>query len=143
MKLTSFPFIAAVIVSVLSVHYGSALALDTSCAMKEKDIQAKINYAKKFDNKHKVASLELALAEVKLHCSDAGEQKKRELHLGEKQRKVTEMALRLTEKKQALDEAIAYGDSRRIVKQQKRYESGQRALEEAKVKLSDAQNAPY
>lgn len=45
---------------------------------KEAEIEKQISYAKEHNNSHRVRGLETALAEVRAHCTEAGEIKKQQ-----------------------------------------------------------------
>ncbi|QBH96568.1 DUF1090 domain-containing protein [Limnobaculum zhutongyuii] len=94
------------------------------CAIKEEKINQQIEYAKKYNNPHRLAGLERALSNVKAHCSNNGYIADAESKIADKERKVEK-------RRQELAEAKATGKSDKISKKQKKLQKAEAELDEA------------
>lgn len=98
----------------------------TGCAAKRAEIEAQITYAKAHNNLHQVAGLEAALNETRLHCSETGLLRERQQKIAEKERKVADRKIEVTN-------AVETGSARKIERKKKK-------LAEAQVELQEAQS---
>ncbi|AVX36600.1 DUF1090 domain-containing protein [Yersinia massiliensis] len=100
-------------------------ALDDECAVKAKEIQQQIDYAKQHGNTRRAAGLQTALKEVKNNCTAESLEADRQKKIRQKQHDVTE-------RQEELKEAQQKGDADKISKQQKKLAEAQAELKQAK-----------
>lgn len=105
-------------------------ALDDECAVKAKEIQQQIDYAKQHGNTRRAAGLQTALKEVKNNCTAESLEADRQKKIRQKQHDVTERQEELKEAQQK--EAQQKGDADKISKQQKKLAEAQAELKQAK-----------
>ncbi|GAB1095468.1 MAG: DUF1090 domain-containing protein [Shewanella algae] len=109
------------------------------CAKKEAEIEKQISYAKEHNNSHRVRGLETALAEVRAHCTEAGEIKKQQDSRDElankirgKQDDIRELREELAEDRAELKADIAEAERKGKVDKVAKYQR-ELAEEEAKT----------
>ena len=100
-------------------------ALDDECAVKAKEIQQQIDYAKQHGNTRRAAGLQTALKEVKNNCTAESLEADRQKKIRQKQHDVTE-------RQEELKEAQQKGDADKISKQQRKLAEAQAELKQAK-----------
>ncbi|CNI50324.1 periplasmic protein YqjC [Yersinia massiliensis] len=100
-------------------------ALDDECAVKAKEIQQQIDYAKQHGNTRRAAGLQTALKEVKNNCTA-------ESLKADRQKKIRQKQHDVTERQEELKEAQQKGDADKISKQQKKLAEAQAELKQAK-----------
>ncbi|MFH8135318.1 DUF1090 domain-containing protein [Pantoea osteomyelitidis] len=109
---------------------GSALAAESLCQQKERDIQHEINVARQHDNQRRVNGLERALTEARADCTDGKLKAAQQERIKAQQQKVAEREHELKEERQKGDE------KEKIAKRE-------RKLEEARQELKKLQAEPY
>lgn len=109
-----------------------AMAQDTAplkgCAAKQHDIETQLEQARAHGNSHQQKGLETALAQVKLHCTDASLRTEREQNITKAQHEVKEREADLQTTKQK-------GDQSKIAKRQAKLTEAQRELQAAQAEL--------
>ncbi|MBP6115760.1 MAG: DUF1090 domain-containing protein [Neisseriaceae bacterium] len=79
---------------------GAAMAAGP-CANKVKALETELDYAKTYGNRHRVAGVERALANVRAHCNDGNVVRDQQLKADKKRLEIRELELEI---KQAQDE---------------------------------------
>jgi len=92
-----------------------ALAVQT-CAQKEAALNEQLSYAQQHNNRHQVAGLKKALAEVKENCTAASVRHDAEQDVEKLQRKLKEKQQNLQESREDLQKAITKNDAEKIAK---------------------------
>ena len=91
------------------------LAVQT-CAQKEAALNEQLSYAQQHNNRHQVAGLKKALAEVKENCTAASVRHDAEQDVEKLQRKLKEKQQDLQESREDLQKAITKNDAEKIAK---------------------------
>lgn len=109
------------------------------CAKKEAAIEKQIFDAKEHNNSHRVRGLETALAEVRAHCTEAGEIQKQQdsrdelaNKIRDKQNEIRELGEELAEERAKLNADIAEAERKGKVDKVTKYQR-ELAEEEAKT----------
>lgn len=100
------------------------------CQQKEQSILKEINYARKYDNQHRVDGLQQALNEVRTNCSDTDLIKAHQEKIAQRKQKVAE-------REQELQQDKAAGGNRDKIKKR------EKKLAEARNDLEEVLAAPY
>ena len=119
--------IATMIISP-AVLAGNSTSGKDYCAIKKEKIQQQIEYAKQYNNPHRVAGLQRALSNVETYCTNEGYRADNEERIAKKERKVAE-------REAELREAKASGRSDKIAKKQRKLREAESELEEALERL--------
>lgn len=109
---------------------GSALAAESLCQQKEREIQHEIALARQHDNQRRVTGLERALTEARAGCND---EKLKAAH----QEKIKIQQQKIAEREQELQEARQGGDDKEKIAKR------ERKLEEARQALKQLQASPW
>lgn len=108
----------------LAVLAGSGTAMAAGpCANKVKALETELNYAKTYGNRHRVAGVERALANVKAYCNDGDVVRDQQLKADKKRLEIRELELEI---KQAQDQ----GRSSKADKKRRKLEEKKRELQQ-------------
>lgn len=94
---------------------------DRGCAIKEQKLERELEYARAYHNRHRVAGLERALADVRARCSGWGLDQRYDKKISDKESKVREREFELREAK-------AKGDPKKIYQKTRKLEEAREEL---------------
>ncbi|WP_395488910.1 DUF1090 domain-containing protein [Cedecea davisae] len=108
------------------LSFQASAQLSETCALKDRDIQIQIDYARLNHNQNQIAGLEAARNNLRLNCTEKSIAEEGKIKIAEKRRKVVEREEKLAEaKRDGRINKIARAESR---------------LSEAREELSDTQD---
>ena len=116
-----------------------AFAATDSCSNQLSALNAKIEQAKKYDNRAELSRLNIARDKVKTYCTEDRQAQRANQDVGKQQRKVKKEELELQEAQHELEEAKADGRLDKISKKTHKVEEKKLKVESAKRELSQAQ----
>ncbi|KVT04012.1 hypothetical protein WT24_25605 [Burkholderia sp. MSMB1078WGS] len=128
---TALPFIL--------LAHSAASAGTRDCATRSNAIQAQIDTARQFGSTAQVERLKGALAQVKAHCTDAGQTDRAQRKMQDKQRDVQKVQNEVRKAEESVREAHARGDAKKIAKAQQKLADKQGKLREKMDNLRAAQ----
>ncbi|MBU5379549.1 MAG: DUF1090 family protein [Pantoea sp.] len=116
-----------------------AFAATDSCSNQLSALNAKIEQAKKYDNRAELSRLNIARDKVKTYCTEDRQAQRANQDVGKQQRNVKKAELELQEAQHELEEAKADGRLDKISKKTHKVEEKKLKVESAKRELSQAQ----